>query len=101
MNTKTLAIITLLTLSAAHVSAQQVTPPTQGRPEAAGARMPPLQAFEDCKGKKAGDTVQHTTREGKVAATCAESPNGLVARPAHPPAPKPEGSDAPMGNARR
>lgn len=42
---------------------------------------PPPQAYEDCRGKKAGDTVQHTTRDGVVAATCAESPNGLVARP--------------------
>jgi len=30
---------------------------------------------------KAGDTVQHTTPEGKVAATCEDSPKGLVARP--------------------
>jgi hypothetical protein len=41
----------------------------------------PPQAYEDCKGKKAGDTVQHTTPEGKVSATCEESPQGLVARP--------------------
>ncbi len=46
---------------------------------------PPPQAFEDCKGKKAGDLVQHTTREGKVAATCLNSPDGLVARPNQPP----------------
>ncbi len=30
----------------------------QDRPSA------PPQAYEDCRGKKAGDTVQHTTREG-------------------------------------
>jgi hypothetical protein len=46
---------------------------------------PPPQAYEDCKGKKAGDTVQHTTREGKVSATCEDSPEGLVARPDQPP----------------
>jgi len=46
-----------------------------------GGHKPPPQAFEDCKGKNAGDTVQHTTREGKVAATCLNSPDGLVARP--------------------
>ena len=45
---------------------------------------PPPQAYADCQGKKAGDTVSHTTREGKVAATCVESPNGLVARPNQP-----------------
>ena len=47
--------------------------------------QPPPQAYEDCRGKKAGDTVQHTTREGKVAATCVDSPQGLVARPNSPP----------------
>ncbi len=45
---------------------------------------PPPQAYDDCKGKRAGDAVQHTTREGKVAATCVESPQGLVARPVRP-----------------
>lgn len=42
---------------------------------------PPPSAFADCKGKRAGDSVQHATREGPVAATCVESPDGLVARP--------------------
>ena len=42
---------------------------------------PPPQAYADCVGKKAGELVQHTTREGKVPATCEESPKGLVARP--------------------
>jgi len=46
---------------------------------------PPPQAYEDCKGKKAGDAVQHTTREGIVSATCVDSPEGLVARPDQPP----------------
>ena len=45
---------------------------------------PPPQAYEDCKGKKAGDTVQHTTPEGVVEATCEDSPEGLVARPNQP-----------------
>ena len=43
--------------------------------------QPPPQAYEDCKEKKAGDLVQHKTREGVVPATCMESPQGLVARP--------------------
>jgi hypothetical protein len=46
-----------------------------------GRHEPPQLAYDDCKGKKAGDTVQHTTPEGKVAATCVDSPKGLVARP--------------------
>jgi hypothetical protein len=44
-------------------------------------REPPPQAYEDCKGKSAGETVQHMTREGRVAATCENTPQGLVARP--------------------
>ncbi len=53
---------------------------------------PPPHAYEDCKGKKAGDTVQHKTREGMVPAKCMDSPEGLVARPKHrPPPPPPKG----------
>ena len=52
--------------------------------EPAGVREPPPQAYADCVGKKTGDIVQHTTREGKVAATCVDSPKGLVARPNQP-----------------
>lgn len=51
---------------------------TAARPQ---KHSPPPQAYEDCKGKKVGDTVLHTTPEGKVEATCADSPDGLVARP--------------------
>lgn len=50
-------------------------------PENTGGREPPPQAYEDCRGKRAGDSVQHMTREGAVAATCVESPKGLMARP--------------------
>lgn len=47
---------------------------------------PPPSAFVDCKGKKPGAVVQHRTPSGeKVAATCTDSPQGLFARPAHPP----------------
>jgi len=45
---------------------------------------PPPNAYADCKGKKAGDAVQHQTPEGVVAAKCADSPKGLVARPDNP-----------------
>jgi hypothetical protein len=53
-------------------------------PASATAHEPPAQAYTDCKGKKAGDAVEHTTREGIVAATCESTPNGLVARPKQP-----------------
>jgi hypothetical protein len=56
----------------------------QVQPEQQGGHEPPSQAYADCQGKKAGDTVLHMTREGKVAATCVESNNGLVARPNQP-----------------
>ena len=42
---------------------------------------PPPEAFEACKGKAAGDAVQFTTPRGTVAASCADTPQGLAARP--------------------
>jgi Spy/CpxP family protein refolding chaperone len=51
------------------------------RADARGGHAPPPQAYEDCRGKKSGDTVQHITPDGVVAATCIDSPHGLVARP--------------------
>ena len=60
---------------------------------------PPPHAYEDCKGKKAGDTVQHKTREGMVPAKCMDSPEGLVARPKHrPPPPPPKSEQEQDGN---
>ncbi|MFZ4480298.1 MAG: hypothetical protein ACOYNZ_10460 [Rhodoferax sp.] len=64
--------------------AQDKSTASAPRAEAQGRHEPPPQAYEDCKGKKAGDVIQHTTREGKVTATCQESPKGLVARPNRP-----------------
>lgn len=64
------------------------TPP---KAQEAGGHEPPPQAYTDCVGKKAGETIQHTTREGKVAASCEESPKGLVARPKRPGGPVPNG----------
>ncbi|MFN8093480.1 MAG: hypothetical protein U0599_14900 [Vicinamibacteria bacterium] len=57
----------------------QTPPPADGRTDA--ARTPPPAAYEDCRGHVAGDVVSHATREGRVSATCVESPGGLVARP--------------------
>jgi len=71
-------------------------PPGQGQGYGQGqgqgqrhGHPPPPQAYEDCRGKKAGDTVPHTTPNGKVPATCENSPEGLVARPHQPPPPAP------------
>ena len=58
--------------------------PAASRSGASTRHEPPPQAYADCKGKKVGDAIQHTTPEGKVAATCEESPKGLVARPNQP-----------------
>jgi Spy/CpxP family protein refolding chaperone len=60
------------------------------QPPPAENREPPPGAYEDCKGKKAGDLVQHTTPEGRVAATCVNSPQGLAARPSQPSGAAPE-----------
>lgn len=93
MKTKLLTLVLALSLSAGMGIAQEkVSSPS--KPDTASVHIPPPQAYEDCKGKKAGDTVQHTTREGKVTATCEESPNGLVARPIQSKA-TPAGSRAP------
>jgi hypothetical protein len=81
MNLKILIATTTVILSASLALAQS----PQTRPERQAVREPPPQAYTDCQGKKTGDTVQHTTREGKVAATCVDSPKGLVARPNQPP----------------
>ena len=84
MKTQILIPLLMLSLGAVVAAAQEKTRTPQTQQETSGRHEPPAQAYEDCKGKKAGDTVQHTTREGKVAATCADSPKGLVARPIQP-----------------
>ena len=84
MNTTLIALTIALGLVFSCASAQDQPPrPDAGRPrgEAPGGREPPRQAYEDCRGKKAGDNVQLMKREGTVAATCVDSPNGLFARP--------------------
>lgn len=71
------------------VLAPLVQAQTDRRPAADGREAPP-QAYADCRGKRAGDSVRHRTRDGAVAATCVESANGLVARPGE----GPRGGDA-------
>lgn len=82
---KKLLLSTLLALFAHGVMAQN--PPAPMPPPAghAGRQGPPPHAYTDCQGKKAGDAISHATPEGKVAATCLPSPEGLVARPDQPP----------------
>jgi hypothetical protein len=73
-------VLTVVASMFAGISIAQSAQPS----EPACVREPPPQAYTDCIGKKTGDIVQHTTREGKVAATCVDSPKGLVARPNRP-----------------
>ncbi len=80
MRTKMMVITVVVSMYACVAMAQS----SQPQSEPAGVREPPPQAYTDCVGKKTGDIVQHTTREGKVAATCVDSPKGLVARPNQP-----------------
>lgn len=70
--------------------------PPGGGPGGPGRGPPPQSAFDDCKGKKAGDAVKHKIPDGTIVdATCIQVPNGLAARPNMPPGgrggPPPEG----------
>jgi len=78
-------LIAAITFSTNGAAAEQPTGPSNSA-EPPSRREPPPQAYEDCKGKQVGDVVQITTpREGKISATCTNSPKGLFARPEHPP----------------
>ncbi len=83
---KTSEFLAILLASACAVSAiaQDSAQPSPPRSASSAPHEPPPQAYADCKGRKAGDAIQHTTPDGKVAATCQESPKGLVARPNQP-----------------
>ena len=89
MKAKMLLLSLLVSLSGITM-AQDQAPSPQSRPELSSGRAPPPHAYEDCKGKKVGDAVQHMTREGQVAATCEDSPEGLVARPNQRPGARPD-----------
>ena len=69
---------------AAGAFAQDKAPAQTPGAQPPAGHEPPPQAYADCKGKKVGEAIVHTTREGKVAATCQDSPKGLVARPNQP-----------------
>lgn len=82
------ALVAMLCAPPALAQSQGQTPPPPPPGQGHG-HPPPPQAYDDCRGRKAGDTVQHTTPNGKVPATCENSPEGLVARPHQPPPPAP------------
>lgn len=82
---KRIAVLTLVLSSYVCMAMAQTV---QTRPDIPGGHEPPPQAYADCMGKQAGETVQHTTPEGKVTATCVDSPKGLVARPDQRPGPQ-------------
>lgn len=81
-----LALLIAVIANALIASAAEPPPCQSGTSVPRQHREPPPEAYQDCKGKQAGDVVQITTpREGKVSATCTNSPKGLFARPEHPP----------------
>ena len=91
---KTKAFLSALMLGLVCTSsavAQIKAPASAPRADAPPRHEPPAQAYADCKGKKTGDAIQHTTPEGTVAATCEDSPKGLVARPRQPRDAPPDG----------
>lgn len=74
MKTKFNALALIISLASTLAMAQDLA-------GGGGGQEPPPQAYQDCVGKKVGDSVQHSTREGTVSATCESTPNGLAARP--------------------
>ena len=92
MNMKMTVFALIVSLYAGGVIAQDHA--QSPRADARGGHAPPPQAYADCRGKQVGAAVQHMTREGLVAATCADSPEGLVARPNQPPTARAEGPAA-------
>ncbi len=79
-----LSAMVLTVVCASSAFAQPKLPASAPRAESPARHEPPPQAYADCKGKKAGDVIQHTTPQGQVAATCQDSLKGLVARPNQP-----------------
>ena len=95
-----------LTFIPSVAGAQQMAPPRGGNvgappPGAVGGgreggpgmhHRPPQEAYAACTGASAGQSVQFTSPHGDVIqATCMPSPEGLFARPLHPPGMGPMG----------
>jgi hypothetical protein len=57
----------------------QDKPPEPDHGSGAHGHHPPPSAYEDCKGRKPGERVQHTTPQGTAPTTCEPSPEGMVA----------------------
>ncbi len=85
MNTRITIFILLLGIGTGDVLSQEPLPSPGDRQNASAGHGPPPRAYEDCQGRQAGDAIQHSTPEGMVAATCENSPEGLVARPIRQP----------------
>lgn len=81
MKTTIMAIASLVTLAAPLAAAQGGQAPSPPGAESQSDQEPPAQAYADCRGKEVGDVVAHSSLDGLVAALCADSPQGLVARP--------------------
>jgi len=80
------AVLTGVMTFSVVASAAEQTPNPPAATDSQQRREPPPEAYQDCKGKQAGDIVQITTpREGPISATCTSSPKGLFARPERPP----------------
>lgn len=79
-----MALALLMSIVAPVAIAQGRSPATQPGAEAQDDHELPSTAYADCRGKEVGEVVQHASSDGLVAATCAESPQGLVARPVQP-----------------
>jgi hypothetical protein len=83
-----IAGLTFAFLSLSAVAAGSTTENCPCPPMDHARHEPPPSAFTDCKGKKEGAVIQHTTPNGdRVAAICVNSPKGLFALPEHPPRP--------------
>lgn len=81
-------IVTLLLSSMLSLSSLAASPSNYDKNTPPPRHAPPSSAFDDCKGKTEGAAIQHATPKGnKVPAICVNSPNGLFARPEHPPRP--------------
>lgn len=81
----------LIGTSNAQTAAKPMQSNQEGRQAERPRHEPPAQAFEKCKAKKEGDTVQIITPRGdKITGHCTVSAKGLFARPERPPQP-PEG----------
>ncbi len=84
MKTTLTVLAATMTFAGTGAIAQEKAGSPQPLPAPSAVRELPPQAYDDCRGRKSGDAISHTTPEGAVAAICVDSPKGLVARPKQP-----------------